>query len=130
MYNLNNPADLFADLDIVPDPFSYFDRASGDPANPAEILVRTNLFVPSLAGEWYLAVDNLGSTDLSFTILASVTATNLSTNGIVITPRIDITNNMLCLSWNAVVGRSYLVEAKTNPPLPFDVSNTNGNHAG
>jgi hypothetical protein len=27
-------------------------------------------------------------------------------------------------------GFNQLVEAKTSPPLPFDVSNTNGNHAG
>ena len=90
------------------------DLASASSNYPAQITVQTNLFFPSLNGDWYLAVDNLTSSNLSFTILASVTTSALPTNNIVITPRIDITNGLFCLSWNSVAGRSYYIEAKTN----------------
>ncbi|PYM11261.1 MAG: hypothetical protein DME18_14450 [Verrucomicrobia bacterium] len=111
LYNLNNPADLLADLDALPDPATYLFSSSGSSNNPVQILVETNVFPPNLNGDWYLAVENLSPSDLSFTILAT-----FSTNGlpVVINPQLIITNGTLCLSWNSVVGQDYYVEAKTN----------------
>jgi len=116
LYNLNNPAELLVDLDVLPDPtsFAYLFNGVGSSNNPVQILVDTNGFLSDLNGDWYLAVENLSTNDLSFTILATLSTNNVGTNVIVINPQLVITNNTVCLSWNSVVGQSYSVEAKTN----------------
>ena len=116
LYNLNNPAELLVDLDVLPDPtsFAYLFNGIGSSNNPVQILVDTNGFLSDLNGDWYLAVENLSTNDLSFTILATLSTNNIGTNVIVINPQLVISNNTVCLSWNSVVGQSYLVEAKTN----------------
>ena len=118
LYNLNNPADLLAVLGALPDPaFPPSFSASGSTNNPAQILVDTNGFLSDLNGDWYLAVENHSTNDLSFTILASLSTNGLPpppTNVVVINPQLIITNNTLCLTWNSVVGRNYHVEGRTN----------------
>src|SRR5204863_37760 len=91
LYNLNNPADLLVDLGALPDPATYLFSSSGSTNNPAQILVDTNGYPPELNGDWYLAVDNLSTNDLSFTILASLSTNGLPTNNIVINPQLIIT---------------------------------------
>src|SRR5947207_6748744 len=56
LYNLNNPADLLADVDRLPNPASYFFISSGSSNFPAQILVDTKGFFTELNGYWYLAV--------------------------------------------------------------------------
>ena len=104
------------DLDVLPDPtsFAYLFNGVGSSNNPVQILVDTNGFLSDLNGDWYLAVENLSTNDLSFTILATLSTNNIGTNVIVINPQLVISNNTVCLSWNSVVGQSYSVEAKTN----------------
>ena len=114
LYNLNNPADLLADVDRLPDPASYFFISSGSSNYPAQILVDTNGFLTELNGDWYLAVDNRSLNDLNFTILATFSTNGLPTNNIVINPQLIITNGTICLTWSSVAGQDYYVEAKTN----------------
>jgi subtilisin family serine protease/subtilisin-like proprotein convertase family protein len=110
LYNLTAPAELLVNLDGLPDDNNYLFNASGFTNSPAQILADTNYFPPVLNGDWYLAVENLDTNDLSFTLLVS-----LSTNdSLVINPQIIFTNGSLCLSWNSVVGQDYHVEGKTN----------------
>jgi hypothetical protein len=114
LYNLNNPAELLVDLGAFPDPTAYLFAASGSSNNPAQVFVDTNVFPPNLNGDWYLAVDNLPTNDLSFTILATFSTNGPPTNIVVINPQVVVTNGNICLSWNSVIGQDYHVEAKTN----------------
>ena len=116
LYNLNNPADLLVDLDVLPNPASFLFQGSGSSNNPVQILVDTNgfFFLSELNGDWYLAVNNQSASNLSFTILATFSTNGLPTNNIVINAQANLTNNMICLTWSSVVGQDYSVEAKTN----------------
>lgn len=49
--------------------FEFLDR--GDTNYPAKLLLRTNAFLPSLAGDWYLAVYNRELHPISFGVTAS-----------------------------------------------------------
>src|SRR5439155_20993397 len=118
LYNLNNPADLLVDLNAFPDPTAYLRSGRGSSNNPVQILVDTNGYPADLNGNWYLAVDNLSSNDLSFTILATFSTNGLPTNRIVITPLVIITSNTVCLTWSSVAGQNYFVEMKTNLTEP------------
>ncbi|PYK60869.1 MAG: hypothetical protein DME21_10590, partial [Verrucomicrobia bacterium] len=110
LYNLNNPADLLIQRGRLPTPADYFDGGSGDSTYPVSITVATNDFFPDLNGDWYLAVNNNGPGDLTFTIRASLPGSG----GVIINPQLLITNGTICLSWSSVVGVNYYVESKTN----------------
>ncbi|PYJ55972.1 MAG: hypothetical protein DME24_23635, partial [Verrucomicrobia bacterium] len=110
LYNLNNPADLLIQRGAPPTPSDYFDGGSGDSAYPVSITVVTNDLFPDLNGDWYLAVNNNGPGDLTFTIRASLAGSG----GVIINPQLIITNGTICLSWNSIVGVNYYVESKTN----------------
>jgi len=109
---------LLVDLNAFPDPTAYLRSARGSSNNPVQILVDTNGYPADLNGNWYLAVDNLSSNDLSFTILATFSTNGLPTNRIVITPLVIITSNTVCLTWSSVAGQNYFVEMKTNLTEP------------
>src|SRR5256884_3626626 len=110
LYNLNNPADLLIQRGAPPTPANYFDGGSGDSTYPVSITVATHDSLPEINGDWYLAVNNNGPGDLSFTIRASLPGSG----GVIINPQLIITNGTICLSWSSVVGGNYYVESKTN----------------
>jgi len=118
LYNLNADGNLLLNYDNLPTPALFIAEQLGTPALPAQIVIRTNLGIPSINGRWYLAVDNLQNTNLTFTIRATVT----STNGMLISG-IPLTVNYtpgappftsVDMEWYSIVGETYAIETSTD----------------
>jgi hypothetical protein len=117
LYNLNEGADLLADVDQFPTRNSYLARDLGTPTDPAQIVIRTNTFYPLLNGAWYLGVDNVANTNLNFTIRAVV-----STNGILPSGQPLIVGVMpavppetgLTFTWYTIIGEKYVIETSSD----------------
>ena len=83
------------------------------PTRVGQIVVRTNDFFPALNGDWYLAVDNLQNTNLTFTIRAVVSTNGILSSGLPMNvvigfaPPPDIG---LQFSWYSVLGETYVIE--------------------
>jgi subtilisin-like proprotein convertase family protein len=118
LYNLTDNATLVADLNQVPTPLEFFDRASGGPSQPASIVLRTNTGAPpELAGDWFLRVVPEFDVDLSFTVRAV-----LSVNGMLISDApfqfrlvpIQPPGSGFELTWNTIPGERYRVLRSTD----------------
>jgi subtilisin-like proprotein convertase family protein len=118
LYNLNDIADLLLDYNTYPSPTSWFAAQLGSNGAPAQIVIRTNASVPVVNGRWYLAVDNLQNTNLSFAIRAAVSSTNgMLTSGLPLTVVFTAGTppyTSVDLEWNSVVGEKYSVETSTD----------------
>ncbi|MEO8426447.1 MAG: S8 family serine peptidase, partial [Verrucomicrobiota bacterium] len=100
LYNTTGDADLLLQWNQLPTVSSLFRRtfASTNYPGSGKIIIRTNeAFYPTLQGEWYLAVVNLNTNDINFTIRASVLTTNLVitplTNGVTLTTTVPGNND-------------------------------------
>jgi hypothetical protein len=119
IYNLSTNITLVTDVGLFPTPVVFFAAASGTPTNPAQIVIRTNAFFPSLNGDWYLAVDNLQypAAVLNFTIRAVVSTNGILPGGlplaVTITPAPPPSTGLI-FTWNSVIGETYRIEASTD----------------
>lgn len=117
LFDLSGPASLFADLNQMPDSVLFLRQASGMPANPAQIVIRTNTYLPNLTGDWYLWVPAPTNTDLVFTICATTSSAGLLASGqplaVTVTPP-PTPDSGLAFRWNTVEGETYAVETSTD----------------
>jgi subtilisin family serine protease/subtilisin-like proprotein convertase family protein len=78
LYNTSGRGDLVVDYQSFPSDTVFFRKASAAPSAPARIVIRANENSGSLIGDWFLAVVNRETTDLAFTIKASLLSTNIT----------------------------------------------------
>jgi len=71
LYNLSGPADLILQHNGMPTPIDYLQLDHGAPGAPAKIVVQVNAAVPTLSGDWYLAVLSRDTGNVGFSIKAS-----------------------------------------------------------
>jgi len=113
LYDLNAPANLLAEYGVFPAPATAPFTDSASPVKPGQIVVRTNDLSTSLNGNWYLAVDNVQNTNLTFTIRAVVSTNGILQSGLPLdiaigfAPPPDIG---LQFTWYAVLGEKYVIE--------------------
>src|SRR6185295_7613220 len=92
-----------------------FDFAS--PLKPGQIVLRTNDLFPTLNGDWYLAVDNLQNTNLTFTIRAVVSTNGILPSGLPLNIAIGFApppDVGLQFTWYSVLGEKYVIETSTD----------------
>ncbi|MHB8522661.1 MAG: S8 family serine peptidase, partial [Limisphaerales bacterium] len=88
LYNLTGYGDLVVQTNgfFPDDAYDFYQRASASAVSPAGIIVRTNSFLPTLSGDWLLAVANRDTNTINFTIRATALTSTLSviplTNGV------------------------------------------------
>jgi subtilisin-like proprotein convertase family protein len=115
LYDVTQPADLLLNLSAFPTPAVFFARDPAAPTRPGQIVLRTNVLFPSLNGDWYLAVGNPLTVDLTYTIRAA-----LPTNGLLLSGQplqvqaATLGGGGLELTWNTVEGEKYEVDSSTN----------------
>ena len=113
LYNLNSDAELLADLGTFPSPATAQFADVAAPTKPGQIVVRTNDFFPTLNGNWYLAVDNLQNTNLTFTIRAVVSTNGILRSGLPLNIAISFAPPPevgLQFTWYSVLGEKYVIE--------------------
>jgi hypothetical protein len=113
LYNLNSDAALLADLGTFPSPATAQFAEFASPLEPGQIVVRTNEFFPTLNGDWYLAVDNLQNTNLTFTIRAVVSTNGILPSGLPLNIAIGLAPPPevgLQFTWYSVLGEKYVIE--------------------
>ncbi|MBM3821567.1 MAG: hypothetical protein FJ404_01555 [Verrucomicrobia bacterium] len=102
----------------VPSPtdFQFFDRS--DESGEAWIgWNRQSLPVPLSAGEWYVAVENIGPGPLPYRFSYTVFAEgDLFTNRVALT--VGESADSLCVRWTGVAGTAYVVQGTTNRVNP------------
>jgi len=117
LYNLNSDAELLADFGTFPGPATAQFADSASPAKPGQIVVRTNDFFPTLNGNWYLAVDNLQNTNLTFTIRAVVSTNGILPSGLPLNIALSFApppDVGLQFTWYSVQGEKYVIETSTD----------------
>jgi hypothetical protein len=116
MYNLSGDVDLVLQRDVPPTMAPYFAGSFEAGLQPEQIVLRRTFDVPDLRGDWYLGVFNDLSTNVDYTLRAS-----LQTNGVLLsaqplvytlTPLAPPRGSLL--QWNSIVGEYYTVENSTN----------------
>jgi len=116
LYDLNSDAYLLADFGTFPTASAQFaDLAS--PTNTGQIVVRTNEFFPTLNGNWYLAVDNVQNTNLTFTIRGVVSTNGILPSGLPLNIAIGFApppDIGLQFTWYSVQGEKYVIETSTD----------------
>jgi len=117
LYNLNSDAELLADFGTFPGPATAQFADSASPTKPGQIVVRTNDFFPTLNGNWYLAVDNLQNTNLTFTIRAVLSTNGILPSGLPLNIAISFApppDVGLQFTWYSVQGEKYVIETSTD----------------
>jgi subtilisin-like proprotein convertase family protein len=117
LYNLNDGADLLADVDQFPTRNSFLSKDFGLPNAPAQIVIRTSIFYPSINGAWYLGVDNVANTNLSFTIRAVVSTNGILPSGLPLVIGVSPAappETGLTFTWYTVIGEKYVIETSTD----------------
>jgi hypothetical protein len=118
LYNLTANASLLAGLNQVPTPLDFFTDATGDPLQPARIVLRTNTGAPpDLTGDWFLRVVPEMDGDLSFTVRAV-----LSANGILVSEApfqfnlapLQPPGSGFDLTWSTIPGERYRILRSTD----------------
>ncbi|MBI4657312.1 MAG: S8 family serine peptidase [Verrucomicrobia bacterium] len=112
VYNVTYDADLFVGHNSLPTPASFFSSNSIVDVSLVQTVIRTNAQKPSLAGDWYLFLTNRLPTSISFTVQAEVIEEAPPEGVVYIDPKLQIGLTNICLSWGALIGVQYQVEAK------------------
>jgi concanavalin A-like lectin/glucanase superfamily protein len=112
LYNLSGDADLVLQRDVPPGQAPYFDGSFQLDTDPEQIVVRAGPDLPDLRGNWLLGVYNNETTNVAYTIRATMPSTNgllVSALPIIITlSPLPATNGNL-IQWDSVVGETYFI---------------------
>jgi subtilisin-like proprotein convertase family protein len=128
VFGMNGDVDLFAKKGLpLVDATNAFYVSQNPGTNSESIVIHTNSTPIALSpGEWFLGVLSRETNPVNYVIKATefgvqppVTASN-----IIISARIDRTNQVLILTWNSIIGSNYVVQGKVrvNDPTWNDVS--------
>jgi hypothetical protein len=124
MHNLTGDADLVLERDIVPTMAPYFDGSYQLGTDPEQIVVRPSYALPSLRGRWFLGVYNNEATNVGYTIravLPNAAGLLVSAQPLQLTIAPLQPPHGVLLSWNGVVGETYLVQHADSlrPPIQW-----------
>jgi hypothetical protein len=79
LYDLSARASIWSQVGHRPTTDDYYAFDDGSPAAPARLILRTNDFMPTLRGDWVLAITHdepAGAPDLTYSVLASFPPTS------------------------------------------------------
>ncbi|MDB6018821.1 MAG: Peptidase and in kexin sedolisin [Pedosphaera sp.] len=118
LYNLSGNVDLTLQRARLPFAAPYFDQSVRPGTSIEQIVIRTNLLGTNINDLWFLGVPNNESSNVTYTIRATV-----STNGIlmsVLPITVTVTRpppgatNGPTLTWTTVPGEKYVIQTSTN----------------
>jgi subtilisin family serine protease/subtilisin-like proprotein convertase family protein len=127
LYNLAGDADLLLQREVPPTMAPYFDGSFELGRAPEQIVVRPSYELPDLRGHWFLGIYNNEVTNVAYSIRAITPDTNgMLISALPITPTIAPLNSPRgdLISWNAIVGESYVVQHSAT--IPFVWTNLAG----
>ncbi len=113
LYDLSGDADLVLQREVPPGSAPYFNGSFRLDATPEQIVLRRNLQLPDLRGQWYLGVYNHETANVAYTIRAVV-----ATNGLLVAAKPIVLQASLLsapepgilLKWDSVEGERYLID--------------------
>jgi subtilisin-like proprotein convertase family protein len=113
-YTNTGNLELLADLDIFPTPEEFYSGSFAG-ASPQVIEIGTNPALPSLEGNWYLAVPNTSGASISYSIEA-ITISNgpVTSAPLFKSASVSMETGTFTMSWLATAGKTYQVEVSTN----------------
>ena len=112
LYGLSGDADLVLQRFALPTMEPYFDGSFWTGRKPEQIVVRSGREIADLRGDWYLGVYNNESTNVEYTIRATVQTNRMLLSGQPLLMTMSLMpsapGNAL-LQWNSVSGEIYVV---------------------